>query len=330
MPASVAHGCLVEAFRPLEATAAEFRRECSALDLLTESLYAEVEQLRLELDHQADELEEGRRRLADRGKQLAEQRKETGRLAQVLEQQDGRLGEALAQLHALREQLDLERTEARQREQERLGGLEQRLREAESERDGLRDQLQAAQAAAGAGNAGDALAPLVAELSELRRQLCDTQSQLMDTRSQLTAALERSAAVQASLPHPGGDASSPALDGQARFNELERERIELESELELVRTRATELQETVNSQRHEMAEQRAELASELRLLRELVEQSSARFSDGPPRSSEPVLALAGGQDAEESSGAPADPVISSVMAQFARLQKDVAQRRKKK
>ena len=101
----------------------------------------------------------------------------------------------------------------------------------------------------------------------------------------------------------------------------------VEAELELVRARATELQEVVNQQRRELAEQKTEITNELRLLREMAAQwPHATEAYEPHEEGELVAATTSG----ESMGAVPDPVVSSVMAQFARLQKDVAQRRKKK
>jgi chromosome segregation ATPase len=331
VPSPASHISLTEAVRPLQQTAAEFRHECQALDQLTEALLAETEQLRQELEHRASELEEGRRRLAERGRQLAEQRKETGRLTHLLEQQDSHLAEALQQLKGLREQIDRERDESRQREEERVATLEQRLREAEASRDDFRHQFQVLQASASGGAGGEALGPLLSELADLRRQSAETHEQLAATRSQVCEAIERSAASRPVIAAASEGGAPLSGDAQQRLGELERERPELEAELELVRTRAAELQETVNNQRRELTEQRAEFASELRLLRELVEANSDRFARPADDSGELVavgsVARSSHAEAEE---APADPVISSVMAQFARLQKDVAQRRKKK
>lgn len=301
------------------------------MDQLTETLLAETDQLRSELEYRANELEDGRRRLAERGRQLAEQRKETGRLTHLLEQQDVNLGEALQQLKGLREQIDRERDESRLREDQRVAGLEQRLRECEAERDEMRHQLQVLQASASAGTGGgESLAPLLSELGDLRRQSAETHAELAQTRSQLSEAIERAAAARPTYAAEPGDVTPLTGEGQQRLSELERERPELEAELELVRTRAAELQETVNAQRRELTEQRSEFAAELRSLRELVEQNADRFSRPAEEPGELVLAGPSGRAISEPDEAPADPVISSVMAQFARLQKDVAQRRKKK
>jgi DNA repair exonuclease SbcCD ATPase subunit len=316
--------------RPLAETAAQFRQECSALDHLVEELYRDVEQLRDELLKKADEIDEGRHKLAERGAQLAEQRKESAKLLHLLEQQETRLGEALTEIKSLREQSTREREESKERENARFAFLEQKLRSAEAERDQVRHELNVVQASvAASGNgagSGEGLAPLMSELGDLKRQLTETQTQLSESRTQLAATIERAAAASAAPVVVSGDGQSVDQATLGRLANFERERVELESELELVRTRATELQEVVNQQRRELVEQRADVTTELRLLRELVEQRQALA----PEEYASDEALVGAAAHSEPMGSAPDPVVSSVMAQFARLQKDVAQRRKKK
>ena len=352
--------------RPLAETAAQFRQECLALDHLVEELFRDVERLRDEVLKKGEELDEGRRKLAEKGRQLADQRKESGKLVHLLEQQEARLAEALGEIKSLREQSTREREESREREGSRFAFLEQKIRATEAERDQSRHELHVLQAAAAANGASgasvDGLAPLMTELGDMRRQLSETQAQLSEARTQLTTAIqnsassaghaaeapptlmaelgemrrqiaesiERAAAAAANAPPPvivSGDGQQADEQTLGRLASLEKERVELESELELVRTRATELQEVVNQQRRELVEQRADITTELRLLRELVE-SRRELPAGEFEADED--ALVGASARGDSMGSSPDPVVSSVMAQFARLQKDVAQRRKKK
>jgi predicted nucleic acid-binding Zn-ribbon protein len=219
-----------------------------------------------------------------------------------------------------------------------LGDLRRQLTETQTQLGDARTQLTEAiqKSAAPSAPASDALPNLLAELTEMRKEIADandhvrqTQEQLGDTRTELSAAIQKAAsAVSSSSPmvvhHEGGAANS---DAPRRVAVLERERSELETELELVRARATELQEVVNQQRRELAEQKTEITNELRLLREAAAQwPHATEVYEPHEEPELVAATTSG----ESMGAVPDPVVSSVMAQFARLQKDVAQRRKKK
>ena len=131
---------------------------------------------------------------------------------------------------------------------------------------------------------------------------------------------------------------STELDG------LKKERQELELELELVRARSAELQETVGRQKRELAAQRLEVNEELKELRTLIAGQAELFnqheSDGAaegdahqdsPAKEKHVAPVSGAASVhDEASGKPVDPVVNSVMAQFAKLQRDIAQRRKKK
>jgi chromosome segregation ATPase len=325
MSVSAALGKLTASWRPVESAAAELQRECESIEHLVQELFNEIEGLRAELERKADEVEEGRRRLAERGKQLAEQRKESGRLSHQMEQQEAHLSEALTELRELRNQLIRQQAEFEQREGKQAQALQERLQQAETERDQLRQQLIVLQASSAAGESGESVAPLLSELGEMRRQL-------IETRSELNAAIERSAAAR---PEQVPAQVVVAADGNVDLTNLQRERIELESELELVRSRASDLQETVARQKRELAEQRDDLSTELKLLRELIEQQSdllaaherpaPRQTPAPAPVRQTIPAAASDGDA-----APADPVVSSVMAQFARLQKDVAQRRQQK
>lgn len=317
--------------RPLTETAAEFRHECVALDQLVEELYRDIERLRDELVRKADDIEEARRKLSDNRRQLAEQRKDSGQMLALLQQQEARASEALNEIKSLREQLAREREDSLQREELRFTELQQKIQATETERDQLRQELSAIRAA-GNGNSesgAEAFAPFLSVLPDMRQQLQDTQAQLAETRTQMAEAIQKAASIIQEAP---AQAATSAAAGDpevnARLADSERQRFELEAELELVRTRASELQEVVNQQRRDLSEQRADVTDELRLLRELVEQRQELHRVEHHSAPEPAVEVAASAAAQ--AGAAADPVVSSVMAQFARLQKDVAQRRKKK
>jgi len=363
--ATLATGTLAASWRPIETAAAELRHECTALDQLVQELFSDLDRVRSELESKADEVEEGRKRLAERGRQLADQRKEVGRLSHQLEQQDLQLREALGELRGMREQLTHEREDAREREARQMGELAARLKKLENERDDLRRRCETLQAQAGSGQGGgDVVTPLLSELAELRRhvdaipaqvgagggasgesvgplmhELAELKRNLEQTRAELSGAIGK-AAARSDLSAVSATGSPETSE---RFLAMEKERAELEAELELVRTRAQELQETVAQQKRELADSRDELQAELKLLRQLVEQQSDLMTGGsgeerreglnlthPAPRPGPAVTLVRPQPAhvdEPASGS--DPVVSSVMAQFARLQKDVAQRRQK-
>jgi DNA repair exonuclease SbcCD ATPase subunit len=189
-----------------------------------------------------------------------------------------------------------------------------------------------AQVGSNSGGNGEGAAPLLRELAELKRNL-------EQTRSELSGAIDRAAASRSDL---SAVSASGSPETSERFLAMEKERAELEAELELVRTRAQELQETVAQQKRELADSRDDLQAEMKLLRQLVEQQSDLLAGSgderrdsltlthPNTRTGPAMTLVRPQPAhvdEAPSGS--DPVVSSVMAQFARLQKDVAQRRQK-
>ncbi len=363
--ATLATGTLAASWRPIEMAAAELRHECTALDQLVQELFGDLDRVRNELELKADEVEEGRKRLAERGRQLADQRKEVGRLSHQLEQQESQLREALGELRGLREQLNHERGETREREARQTAELHNRLKQLEVEREELRRRCETLQAQAGSGQGGDFVTPLLSELADLRRhvdaipsqvssggggngesvaplmhELVELKRNLEQTRAELSGAIDRAASSRSDL---SAFSASGSPETSERFLAMEKERAELEAELELVRTRAQELQETVAQQKRELADSRDELQAEMKLLRQLVEQQSDLLTAGggeerresltlthPHTRTGPAVTLVRPQPAHvDEPAAGSDPVVSSVMAQFARLQKDVAQRRQK-
>jgi chromosome segregation ATPase len=161
------------------------------------------------------------------------------------------------------------------------------------------------------------------ELAELKRQFAATQAQLGDTRTQLNEAIARAAEAASQLSVAKSGPPPVSDDTRARLAKLEHDRRDLEEENKLLRTRAVALQETVNQQRRELAEQQTEISAELKQLRDLLTEREHELQN-LDHQAVTLVAPHGKSPAEP------DPVVSSVMAQFARLQKDVAQRRKKK
>jgi chromosome segregation ATPase len=161
------------------------------------------------------------------------------------------------------------------------------------------------------------------ELAEVKRQLAATQGQLGDARTQLHDAIVRAAETAGQLSIAKSGPPPVTDETRARLAKLEHERRDLEEENKLLRARASALQETVNQQRRELAEQQTEISAELKQLREMLADREHELHGLDHQAVTLVTPH------EESPAGP-DPVVSSVMAQFARLQKDVAQRRKKK
>jgi chromosome segregation ATPase len=196
------------------------------------------------------------------------------------------------------------------------------LDESHRERATLRDTQEAVQ------NQLDRLVAFAAELSEAHGDLSGVRGELAAVRNELQA--ERD--LRQSMPAPEAPpATEENLQHQIQQmaqqqSLLERDRKELETELELVRGRAAELSESLAEQKRLLAQQQTEWAKEFKRMRCLLEGMSGRFAEGMAPSAAPVQAGQNGPAAATSTSP--DPVLNSVLAQFEILQRDVARRRK--
>ena len=229
---------------------------------------------------------------------------------------------------------------------------ESRLAEALDELQEVRQALtEERQRTAMSGERADAevvvqVSALTASLEEMRREaetLCDERDELRlrveNSESQLARLAEveeELATVRYQLTGAQEELQSVKLVGRRSTSEgtstdqllaLEQEREALEKELEVVRNRAAELNETVAEQQRAIAEQKTELSSELQQLRKLVEKQADLIADRAGMGSIPTPVVAAPVTVQTQ---PSDPVVTSVMAQFVKLQKDVAQRRRRK
>jgi len=116
-----------------------------------------------------------------------------------------------------------------------------------------------------------------------------------------------------------------AQQREATLLELQQDRETLENELELVRSRAAELHATVTEQKQELTGQRQEMGEELKHLRKLVERQAEMLAGGLESSARHDPPAAAATPAKA-----ADPVVNSVMAQFERIQKEAARKRRKR
>jgi len=105
-----------------------------------------------------------------------------------------------------------------------------------------------------------------------------------------------------------------------RMEQLVQERAALEGELELVRRRASEMNNTLNEHKQQALLQKEEWTSELNQLREVVENQSQMTPEPSQKEA---------RETPEAPRSPSEHVVGSVMAQFAKVQKDVVRRRAK-
>lgn len=232
----------------------------------------------------------------------------------LLQQQENQLTKALAELRELRAEF-ANRPESPPLDDAQCANLRQQLTDLQVERAVLLERLESATNQPSSGEPG-ALSPQA--VASLTNQF-DQQFQALQEKLQ-------------ALRHDPPEAT--------QLESLKQERRELEAELELVRARSAELQETVSRQKRELAAQRSEVSEELKELRTLIAEQGELFArhEFAPCSESPDHQDSAAEQRtpspahahEDPPAKPSDPVVNSVMAQFARLQRDIAQRRKKK
>jgi chromosome segregation ATPase len=302
----------------------------------------ELEAGRVERHAAHAQLAETQSQLAESQEQFAETQEQLVESLDQLAEMQKQSAETLSQLAELQEQLA--------ESQSQLADARSQFVESQSQLADTRNLVADAQDQL--ANSQSQLVDLQAQLANTRGQLADSQhqsdaghsqfadaqSQLAETRQQLTAAERQVAELESQLAELRGQIEdSPRVVALApddphdstAMASMSQEREALEAELELVRSQAAELHETVRQQQHEMVTQKSELGGELQQLRRLVEKQADLIADravqtGRESVTQTVAAAPGNMSL------PNDPVVNSVMAQFAKLQKDVAQRRRRK
>ncbi len=288
------------------------------------------ERVRLE-----QELTEARSHLAVKDNELEAGRVELHAARTQLAESQGQLAETQEQLAEARELLADARSQLAE-SQSQVADTQNQVVDAQSQLDESQSQLVDLQAQL--ANTREHLADAQRQSDAGHNQLADAQSQVVETRQQLAAAQRQVADLESHLAALRGQigdaervdesATDDPHDSTAMVS-MSQEREALEAELELVRSQAAELHETVRQQQHEMVTQKSELGGELQQLRRLVEKQADLIADravqtGRESVTQTVAAAPGNMSL------PNDPVVNSVMAQFAKLQKDVAQRRRRK
>ncbi len=173
-----------------------------------------------------------------------------------------------------------------------------------------------------------------------RQQIDELRTQCDELHNALTSKEEEIESLRLAIESGGNgdgadlkDARQAAEEQNEQIHELERERVTLEAELEMVRTRAAELSDTLAQERRQMSEDRAEWANELKQLRRLMERQTAvsvATAAAQPRQA-PAEKQPSEQPAAAASASRLDPVVGSVLAQFDKIrQQRAAQRNKRK
>jgi len=199
-----------------------------------------------------------------------------------------------------------------------------------------------------------ALQQLVEHTQQQNQQLLRSQQQFEEQLARLATMAAELAELKAIWRQAQPLAETVRDDCQESYREqlrqmaeqqllLERERIELQSELETARGQVAELAEQLAEQKRLAALQQAQWNEELKRIRLLLESSArgvgplverqttmrktagAAEQQGVREPQQPAAAAA--EPAAAPQGRPRDVVLDSVLAQFEILQKDIARRR---
>jgi chromosome segregation ATPase len=326
---------------PLQSVAEEFpsvdphwspvRESIVRLRTNQETLAAYVGQL-------AEQLGRAGREIEQRDRQLAAYR---ARLSDLESQQKALEEVRQTELHRYQEQ-----TVALSEAQATIAGLRAELAHLRESRDAAQTQLQQQQqeleTARSMVNSADGEISLE-EFTQLQQQLEHVQQELAVSRSQVAqlagvtmdlaearADLARSRDEALKMAESRVGTATPDSELQQRCEASELERRNLEIELESLRQRSVELTEALCEQKRVASEERAEWSGEIRQLRRSLERQSEILAEqrpaevAPPR---PARAEKQSSPKHHESKSADDPVVGSVMAQFATLQKERSRRR---
>jgi chromosome segregation ATPase len=322
-------------WEPVKECFAELRAQQAGLDQYIEQSFEELDVLRANLEQFQCELRDQRAELLCERQALQIERD----AAKSDEQRSDEVHQALEkQLAELRDELELvcaQRDEAASRVKEseqtraQLDTAQSELAELRAQRDEVSaeaasvDEVRDALRAAVAGR--DALDQQLSELrstqspasvpneefERLRAERADAQAELLDVLAQLE------------------DAQRELREQQEYIQGLEEERGALDSELDTVRGRAAELNDTLVQTKQQMAAERAEWSGELKQMRQVLERHSHL---APNQNGGTPVAVGASAHRDTTPGGTAtkqknDPVLGSIVAQFERIRQERAQQR---
>ena len=308
----------VDSFETVKTAMSELRTECAGFESFVVGMLDLLEEMRVELAESEGCLEVERQGIEEQHGELEQMREDICRTQTNQLDFNNEIEDLREKLMDSQAALESEHRRAAANEREK-DDVRDRLDELEKEQDRLRkerNELRTERDAtiADLENASNA----VAQIEAYGRQLNDTRKELESVRTELSHAYEK-----LDRTHD----SSQQL-GDQQFAEYEEEREALEAELELARRRAAELSNAIAEQRKQLKEERNGWSDELRQLRALLETRSAYVPEREPLSTKVTAAV--DQPDVVGTAASSDPVVGSVLAQFAQLQKDAAARRAKR
>jgi chromosome segregation ATPase len=259
--------------RPLQESIRELRRGYQSVSECLEQALADCEQRGSELADCRRQLAEARRSLSECERQIAERTRNetelTNRTSAIKKQLDAKSAE-LTQANERILRVQGECTQSQQRLEmaaEQTEHLRAQIARLEADHRESRDELSQLR-----GQFAP-LAEAAAEAVRLRGELAAAQTDLIRLREQLSS------------PGDGGEL-------QTQLAAFQTERQQLQSELDLLRHKATELSETLADQKRQADTERDRWSEELRHMRQIMERQTDAWAQRAAQASDDAAALA--------------------------------------
>jgi len=283
-------------YSPLEETLGKLQSHNSELERFIDQLLVEISDLGQEVEMRASELIRMRQELNSSSDTYSKLNDEKRQLASQVQQRSGALAQAHAEIEQLRVKLReqeqvpvVDEAAIHQKYQSQIAELERRLSTSHP----------------GPEPGAPSLQP---ELDRLKQELAAAKLELLKQH------------------HAASPANDQAIDQLKQKNEL------LESELIKAQGHAVHLTETIDEQRKQINLQKSSVDNEIQAMRALLERRTA-----PPQEAQPNQSFADTSVISNTATATRDEleiransnntVVDNVMAQFAKLQRDVNKRR---
>ncbi|RCS51888.1 hypothetical protein DTL42_10030 [Bremerella cremea] len=279
-------------YTPLDQALSQLRFQNGELETFIDQLLSEITHWGQEVESYANELINTRRELEQTAQSASQLAEENQRLNQIVQQQNEAIDQTKTEIAELQQQLSAaneacQAAENRPTDQQRIAELEHELSAARSHFNG--DES------------------LLGQVEQLRRELAATKLELLK-REQAEA----------------NESQHEDFDTLKQRNEV------LEGELHQVRGHALRLTETIDQQRKEMNQQKSSWTEEMQAMRSLLERRMAPAAAQPQSFAETSVineTATVARDELEIRANNNNTVVDSVMAQFAKLQRDVNKRR---
>ncbi len=288
-------------WQPIDEALNSFRDQCGSFGHELDSLLEDLDRLALDVELRADEIHRRGQTVDDRECELTATTDGTEQILDWLSRQDERLATLSDEFAQFKSQLAHASPPQPTVDDEAMQkGFEAARLENESLREQLNQSLAELSSVAGA----------LSELSDLPQQLATLKAELKPDHTTDENPLHESARLI-----------------QEQLAEMLAERERLQDAVASADKRSVELNQLVEEQRRQLTEQSTALGEQMALLRAVIQEQANVFAVTAAATQPSGTETLKSQSGKAPTAAAGSPVVNSVMAQFAKLQKDAAGRR---